>query len=230
MVDSPREYLRRLITAPDCLLCAGPSSGLICVGCRAELPWNDVACPRCAEPQAKAPASLCSGCQTQVPPFERAIAAFHYRGAVARAVQNLKYNADFLAARWLGDALTDRVQARAATLPQLLIPVPLHAQRLRERGFNQAQELAKIVARRLPLRLEPGWARRLRSTADQIGLDAVQRRRNVKGAFAIDGRVAGRSVALLDDVMTTGSTVTELARVCHKAGASSVEVWIAARA
>ena len=230
MVDGPREFLRRLVAASDCLLCAGASDSLICGGCYAELPWNDPACLRCAQALATAPSRICADCLAQPPPFERAIAAFCYRGAVARAVQGLKYNANFLSARWLGDAMVASIQARGQPLPQVLIPVPLNPARLRERGFNQAQELAKIVARSLQLRLEPHWARRLRSTADQIGLDAVQRRRNVKGAFAIDDRVAGLHLALLDDVMTTGSTLRELARACRKAGAASVEVWTAARA
>jgi ComF family protein len=233
MVDRRfRRFFRSIVAAPECLLCAGAitSEHLICRGCQADLPRNEPACLCCAQSLSVAPSRICADCIEKPPPFDRAFAPFRYRGAVAQAVQSLKYNANFLTADWLGEAMIERIRLRAEPLPQIVIPVPLHRARLRERGFNQAQEIAKVVARGLQLPLEPNWARRTRSTIDQIGLNAVQRRRNLKGAFAIDGRVAGLHVALVDDVMTTGSTLTELARACRKAGAESIELWIAARA
>ncbi len=231
MVDGLRRRLRGLLAAPVCLLCAGPSAAdLICSGCRDDLPWNSPACLRCAQTLPTPPDRVCGDCLNAPPMFDRAIAALRYQGAVARAVQQLKYNADFLAARWLADALTETIRARRQALPQILIPVPLHDSRLRRRGFNQAQELAKRVGGALNVPIEPLWARRTRSTADQIGLDAAARRRNLRGAFAVDARVARLDVALLDDVMTTGSTLNELARACRRAGAASVEVWTTARA
>ena len=135
-----------------------------------------------------------------------------------------------IAARWLGEGLAETIKRRTQPLPQILLPVPLHAARMRKRGFNQAQELARVLTRKLQVPSHPDWAQRLHDTPDQIGLSAGQRRRNVKDAFKVDARIKGMRVALIDDVMTTGSTLTELTRACIKAGASGVELWVAARA
>jgi ComF family protein len=107
--------------------------------------------------------------------------------------------------------------------------VPLHPRRLVARGYNQALELARRIARRMQIELAPHAAKRIRLTEDQIGKSAAQRRRNVRGAFAVTQSLDGQHVALLDDVMTTGATLGELARMCRKAGAARVEVWAAAR-
>lgn len=224
------EGLRLLLSAPRCLLCAGAARELICAGCYDELPWNRLACPRCARPLTAPPARLCSVCAASPPPFDAALAAFRYRAPVDAAIQRLKYHADFVAARWLGAALAGILIRAPQSLPQVLLPVPLHDARLRGRGFNQAQELARVLARSIELRIEPSWARRQRATEDQIGLSAAQRRRNVKGAFTVDARIAGLDVALLDDVMTTGSTLAELAHTCRRAGAARVRLWVVARA
>ncbi len=116
-------------------------------------------------------------------------------------------------------------------LPAALLCVPLHESRLRERGYNQALELAKPLARALHLPLHPHALRRIRSTQAQSGLDARARRRNLRGAFEIDpAQTLPTHVALLDDVMTTGSTLRECARVLRKAGVQRVDVWALARA
>lgn len=220
--------LRHLLAPPHCALCrAALDDGLLCEGCRRDLPWNTPACPRCAAPQSSG--SLCATCQRQAPPFDAAWAAFVYATPIRESVLGLKYHAGFLQARLLGETMADELRRREMALPDVLLPVPLHHARLRRRGYNQALELARVLARRLDLDCDAGAVRRLRATADQIGQSASSRRRNLKGVFAVAPRVAGRRVTLVDDVMTTGSTLAELARVCRKAGASSVEVWVAAR-
>jgi ComF family protein len=112
----------------------------------------------------------------------------------------------------------------------LLIAVPLHQRRLRERGYNQALELARAMKQILDLPIGSGIAVRVRATPDQIGQSAAQRRSNLKGAFEIRGSLEGRHVALIDDVMTTGATLAELASACRAAGAARVEAWAIARA
>jgi ComF family protein len=214
---------------PACLLCAGGSESLICTACRDELPWNCCACRRCARPLPSETMTLCRPCQRRAPPFEAAIAAFRYAAPVDQAIQGLKYHADFLAARWLGEALAEAVVARSMSPADLLLPVPLHHGRLRQRGYNQSLELARHTGRQLQIELRPLAARRLRATEDQIGKTAHERRRNLRGAFAVDRTVQARHVALIDDVMTTGSTLAELARACRRAGAASVQVWVVAR-
>lgn len=123
-----------------------------------------------------------------------------------------------------------RLSHRPEPLPDLLVPVPLSTARLRRRGYNQALELGRALAGLLALRLAPGAARRTRDTREQTRLDAAQRRGNVRGAFAVDAAaVRGRHVALLDDVITTGATMAELAAAVRAAGATRIEAWSAAR-
>jgi ComF family protein len=146
------------------------------------------------------------------------------------SIHTLKYHAGFLQAHWLGTLMAQRLSLRVEPLPQLLIPVPLHRTRLMRRGYNQAQELARVIARSLAIELAPHAAKRVRTTPDQIGQTRAQRRKNLHGAFLVDQCVFGKHIALLDDVMTTGATLTELAMAARKAGASKIEVWAAARA
>ena len=231
MVDGRARGLWQLLVPPRCHFCHGPAlRDLVCAGCREALPWNRSACPVCALPQAPGHATVCPRCATKAPDFDRAWSAFRHEVPIAQAIYGLKYHAQFHQARLLGAAMADALAARGEPLPTLLIPVPLHRSRLRQRGYNQALELARVLGRRLNIEVDRHGAQRVRATEDQIGQRAVERRRSVKGAFAIAGTLAGRHVAIIDDVMTTGSTVDELARACRKAGAASIEVWTAARA
>jgi ComF family protein len=145
-------------------------------------------------------------------------------------VHQLKFRGKLQFGRLLGDLMADMLLSVHPEWPDILIPVPLHPSRLRERGFNQAQEIARPVARRLQLPLAARAVERQFSTAPQTGLPARIRRRNLRGAFRVRESFAGLKVALLDDVITTGSTVEELARVVVRAGALDVQVWAFARA
>jgi ComF family protein len=230
MVDGLLARFLQSVMPERCALCRVAADEPVCAACRNDLPWNRIACPRCALPQEGA-AALCGSCAGAPPPFDAAWSAFRYASPIDKAVQGLKYHAGFRSAHWLGREMALVLARRAEPLPELLLPVPLHARRLRQRGYNQALELARGIGRTLRMPVEASGARRTRATADQIGKSAAERRRNVKGAFAVDeARVRGRHLALIDDVMTTGSTVAELARVCRKAGAAHIEVWTVARA
>jgi ComF family protein len=227
----PLSGLLQLVLPEHCSLCRRPGDAPVCGACRAELPWNRVACPLCALPQHTAPAYVCADCAEQAPPFDASWSAFRYATPIDKAVLHLKYHAGFRSAHWLGREMAQALARRSEPLPELLLPVPLHPRRLRRRGYNQALELARTIGKQLRLEVDARSVRRLRATPDQIGQSAAQRRRNMKNAFAVDAaRIGDRHVALIDDVMTTGSTVAELARVCRKAGAARIEVWTAARA
>jgi len=216
-----------------CVLCAerGEAGLDLCRACRLDLPVIETACERCAIPLpgARQRGALCGHCQTEPPPFERCLAPFAYQAPLTHLLQDLKFNRRLALARTLGRLMAEWLADRGDGLPERLMPVPLHPARLRERGFNQSLELARPIARRLGLPLDIHACQRLRNTPPQAELSAKQRRGNIKGAFGVKGTLAGH-IAIIDDVMTTGSTVREMARTLRKAGAERVDVWLCARA
>lgn len=224
-------YGRRLgdaLLPPSCTLCGSATTGaLLCAPCTAGLPWNTPACPGCALPAAQA--VLCPACLHKPRAFDAAHAAFVLATPVQEGIHALKYQARFQQAALLGAAFAAQIRQRAEPLPALLIPVPLHWRRQWWRGHNQSLALARVIGAALDVAVDATAAMRQRATPDQIGQTAAQRRRNLKGAFAVSPRVAGRHIALLDDVMTTGATLEELALACKLAGAARVEVWAMAR-
>ena len=160
--------------------------------------------------------------------FDEAIARFEYRFPLDRLVQRFKYGGDLAIGRWLAERLAERV--RDAARPDLLAVPPLAAARLRERGFNQALEIARTVGRRLRVPVDPRAIERRRDTPPQASLDRRARAANLRGAFACGVDVRGRHVAIVDDVLTTGATADAIARVLKAAGAERVSAWAVARA
>ena len=229
-VDACRAGLSRLLLAPRCLLCADPGAEGrdLCQRCTDALPWNRSACARCALP-LPAPAPACGACLGQSPPFTAATAALVYAFPVDRLLPRLKFHDDLAAGAVLADLIAPVFAA--AERPDALVPVPLHRTRLRQRGYDQALELATPLARSLDLTLHANWLRRVRATGAQSELDARHRRDNVLGAFACASRhdLPGH-VAVFDDVMTTGTTLAEAARTLLAAGVARVDVWVVARA
>ena len=227
--------LADLLFPPTCVLCGapGPRGRDLCAGCAAALPYNHHACSRCARPlgAAAAAAGPCGRCQRQAPPFVRALAALRYEPPVQALVSGMKFRGRLNQARLLGQLLAEAALSLGTPRPEVLIPVPLHRRRLALRGFNQSMEIARVVARALGVPLDAGAASRVLATPPQVGLDAAARRRNLRGAFAARDPWPwpGARVAVIDDVVTTGATVAELARVLLRAGAGTVEVWSAAR-
>jgi ComF family protein len=181
---------------------------------------------------------LCGLCRRVTPPFQRAAAYGSYEGALRGLIHLLKYEQVRPAAEVLGGMLSQaiaRLSPRFESNPVLLLPVPLHREKLRQRGFNQTELIARAALRLAPkgspLVLETGVLKRQRATTSQIGLTRHQRRANVRGAFVVarPDRIIGREILLVDDVFTTGTTVSECARVLRRAGASKVWVATAAR-
>jgi ComF family protein len=229
-VDGVRAVLQAFIP-PRCALCHDAlGGGEICERCADSLPWILHPCPGCAMPVADGSVPFCVSCARGGPPFDRAWAAFRLEAPIQRLVHEVKYEANFGAARMLGLLAARRLASRSEPLPALLIAVPLHARRLRTRGYNQATQVARAMQELLGIPLGASdLATRRRATSDQIGQTAAQRRRNLEGAFEIRQKLSG-TIALVDDVMTTGATLASLARACQAAGASRVEAWAIARA
>lgn len=196
--------LAALLPPASCLLCEAPAGAIpnLCDACARELPRPAVPCRGCAVP-LPAP-GLCRECLQRAPPFRRTRAALLYAPPVTALVQRMKYGPSLPAAAALAALLAEAAAASRTAPPEGLVPVPLHPRRLRERGFNQALELARGVGRRLELPVLAGAARRCRATPSQSGLGGRgARRRNVRGAFAAGRGLGGqRHVAIVDDVMT----------------------------
>ena len=215
-----------------CAVCRGWGRGRICASCLDRFAAPVPRCRRCALPLA-ATAAVCGTCLTTPPPFDAALAAVDYRPPWDRLVTAFKFHGALDLAAVFAEAIVGAERRRAAPRPSLVLPVPIGAARGRERGYNQAWELARRVARRLDLVAEPDLLLRVRETAHQLALPLADRAGNVRAAFAVEPRRRGelrdRHVAIVDDVMTTGSTATEIASVVRQAGAATVEVWVLAR-
>lgn len=226
-----REIIQDWLFPPTCLLCgaAGLPGRDLCPGCARELPYLRSRCMRCALPLAVSEPAICGACLQRPPAFDSAEALLAYREPVRHMVHALKFHRRYAFARLLGTLLADAMASRIE-LPERLIPVPLHPTRFRERGFNPSAEIAREISHRTGVRLEMRCIRRCRPTAPQVGLPAVERARNVRGAFAVSPGFRGAHVAIVDDVMTTGSTVNELAKALRRAGVERIEVWACARA
>jgi len=170
---------------------------------------------------------VCGECLVHPPRFSHLIAAVSYRFPVDAAIQRLKYGAELTTVGPLASLLAER--AAQERRPDLVVAMPMAPQRLRERGFNQAQELARAVAAHLRLNLALDLCRRTRHTAPQAALPWKERRRNISGAFACESDLTGALVAVVDDVLTTGATLNELAAVLLSRGAAEVWGWVVAR-
>jgi ComF family protein len=235
-VDGVWGALQRVLLPPHCLLCGLGADGErdLCSACAADLVRNRICCPRCALPLS-APAPLCGECLQRAPPFDAAFAPFVYGHPLDLLVTKLKYGHSLAAGRVLAELWLEALGEAPPARPDVLLPVPLHAARLRERGYNQALELARPLARALGVPHADNLLVRAKATAAQATLDAKARRKNLRGAFAIDparfaGDPARTHIALIDDVMTTGATLRECARVLKRAGFARVDVWALGRA
>jgi len=227
-VDGCWRRLQRWLLPERCLVCAESGvAGLdLCPACRDALPWNAGACRTCALPLPALDADqLCGACQRKPPPLALVASACVYAAPVDGLLRRFKFHQDLAAGRLLAALL----QARCAGLPrpQAVLPVPLHRARLRQRGYDQALELARPLARALDLPLCTGL-QRVRATAPQSELDAQARRRNLRHAFALQAPLPPH-VALVDDVMTTGATLHAAAHALRRAGVARVDAWVVAR-
>ncbi|MCS6786758.1 MAG: ComF family protein [Thiobacillaceae bacterium] len=221
-----QSWVRRRLPQP-CVLCGARSLGsALCPGCRSDLPLlPSPRCPLCARPTPAG--EVCGACLKRPPAFDRCQAALVYAPPADALIRRLKYEGDLTLAGLLAELLLDALTR--TDLPAAIVPMPLHPQRLKARGFNQAVEIGRRLARRLGLPLLVDACHRVRDTPAQVGLDVQARRRNLRGAFACDEGLRGLRVALLDDVMTSGASLNELARAARRAGAAHIEAWACAR-
>lgn len=215
-----------------CSVCRGWGRQRICAACVNRFAPAQPRCDRCA---LRVPEGVvrCGACLTDPPPFERALAAVDYAYPWDGLITRFKFHAGLDLAPALAQRLADAAHARSLPGPTLLLPAPLSNARLKERGYNQAWELTRHLARAMQCRCDATLLLRVKDTPHQIALPLERRASNVHAAFAVEPRRAaelrGQTVTVVDDVMTTGATASEITRVLLQAGAAAVHVWVVAR-
>lgn len=219
-------YLSAALLPQDCLLCGAPAGAeILCDVCADALPrLPDALCPVCALPTPSG--ETCGACLKQAPHFDSTHAGFRYDFPIDRLVQALKYDHRLAIAPWFARALLPAPPPEG----ELMLALPLAKLRLAERGFNQALEIARPLARALALPLALEACRRIEGGPPQASLPWRDRHRNVRGVFECSMNLRGKSVVVIDDVMTTGATLNEFARTLKKQGAARVTNWVVARA
>ncbi|VVQ14627.1 hypothetical protein PS918_05749 [Pseudomonas fluorescens] len=218
-----------------CLLCNEAADGVtpLCTACETELPWLGDHCLTCALP-LPAPGLMCGQCLKHPPAFERVVAPWTYSFPIDSLITRFKHSANWPFGRLLGELLAQALQHRFEDdlpRPDSLVPVPLATRRLRERGFNQAAMVARWLSTRLDLPCDERLLLRTQDTGTQQALNANERRKNLRDAFALAPQtsVKGLHLALVDDVLTTGATAQALAHLLMDAGAARVDVYCLAR-
>ncbi|MCL2075541.1 MAG: ComF family protein [Betaproteobacteria bacterium] len=220
-----------ILLPPICLLCGSPScephgDGVLCSGCLADLPMlPTLCCPICLVTTTRG--ERCGDCLQHPPAFTKAHALYRYAFPLDRLIHALKYNAQLALANAWGRHLALALSEVAA---DCVLPLPLHAERIKERGFNQALEIARALARARGLKLDTDSLEKTRPTPPQTGLTLKARRKNQRGAFASSRDFSGQTLLLVDDVLTTGATCREAARILKLHGAREVHVAVVARA
>lgn len=213
-----------------CTLCLASTNRNIdlCIGCEEDLPWHGRVCRQCGLPIPVG--DRCGTCIAKPPPFSTTRFSFLYQPPIPGLITRFKFGGDRVAGRVLSELLARQCEHLwSDDRPDVLVPVPLHRRRRRTRGFNQAELIAQSLSASTQIPVDPGLCRRIVDSPPQSGLTARERRSNLIRAFEASPRLRGRRIAIVDDVMTTGSTVSAVAREVARAGASNIEVVCIAR-
>ena len=216
-------------------MCLSPTNNqhLLCSSCERELPKNVFHCVICSIPfetTDSAHSSLvCGKCQKSPPFYTTSLIPHIYASPLKQLISQLKFHGNLTHAPLLAHGFIHSIGHRKTNLPECIIPVPLHPKRLRERGFNQALELARIISIQLDIPLDYSFCQRDKATPFQSGLSAKQRIQNLRNAFRVTKMHSYKHVAIFDDVVTTGTTVNELAKQLRQSGIETIEVWAIAR-
>ena len=227
-----------------CSMCSGEletTNQCICDACVSELPWLDSQCQQCAVPLSSD--TLCPDCQSTPPAYHRCISAFTYQTPIDNIILRLKNDPYASEIKQLTALLAERIihtyKQAAKAIPQLVIPMPLHWRKMAQRGFNQSQIIGNLLSNyflyqhKTSIKIHSDICHRISNSQAQHTLDKKQRARSVKNAFSVsaqtDQNIKGKTVAVLDDVVTTGATANAIANALLKAGAKQVDIWCLAR-
>ncbi len=226
--------LKQAIFKQNCVLCASPEANNhgICKPCLNDLPWHpNTSCPQCGLASS---GMVCGSCLNSPPDFDATSAVFLYAYPIDAMMLRYKYGSMLNLGDTFGEFLAEKINIENCLKNiDLVIPMPMHPQRLKERGFNQALEIAKVLDKRLcknhKEKLDYKSVERQTLAPPQASLPLKERVKNIKGAFKVDADLSGKRIAIVDDVMTTGASLNELAKTLKKAGAVHVECWVIAR-
>ncbi|MCP3851433.1 MAG: ComF family protein [Gammaproteobacteria bacterium] len=208
----------------------------LCHHCIDALELNQHCCQRCASPMEQPqlnnnPIILCGNCLSHHFYYDRVYSPFIYSEEMRYLIKKMKYQKKIHFAHTLSKLFIQKANTiNDFQLPQAILPMPMHKRRLRQRGFNQALELSRTLASHYQLPLNYGYLLRDKYTELQAGMNAIERKKNVQNAFHLKGSMHYDHIALVDDVMTTGSTVNEAAKALKQSGIKKVDIWIIARA
>ena len=231
--SSVTHHLKNTLYPPRCLICdaAGKGDRDLCEPCAQSLPWIKKACSQCALPLPDDSGEnlLCGRCIQKRPYFDTALCVFSFEKAIIGLIHQLKFHDKLSISRLFGNLLAEKAVAMLDK-PDCLLPVPLYKKRLKQRGFNQSVEVSHALKKAWDVPIETRLVRRIRETQSQTGLNMQARRRNMKGAFEVCAKIDHEHVVIIDDVVTTGSTVNELARLLKRNGVKKVSVCGIARA
>lgn len=213
-----------------CLICdANTTSSTLplCNDCLHELPANLHTCEQCGLTLENTNSSRCGKCQTAPPAYDKTITPYVYNHAIKHLIIELKFKKKLINAYLLGKLLAQA--AHKNTLPDFLLPVPLHKSRLRKRGFNQAMELCHVLSKELSIPILSQLITKTKATTPQSDLSAEQRKQNLHASFRLVKSPPTGSIAIIDDVITTGTTVNEITKLLKNSGTTQVQAWACAR-
>ncbi len=241
------DWIKHVLFKPNCLLCASPQANNhgLCSACLVELPWHPISsCPQCglsSSGHLGSSGQMCGSCISSPPDFDATQAVFLYQYPIDKMMRRYKYGNMLNISHTFGQLLAEKTlltslntsylntSALNTSAIDLIIPMPMHPTRIKARGFNQALEIAKVLSKNHSDKLDYKSVVRQTLTPPQASLPLKERVKNIKGAFKVINNLRGKRIAIVDDVMTTGASLNELAKTLKKAGANHVECWVIAR-
>ncbi len=231
MINKCINFIQNIIFAQSCMNCRRPSDtpNAICRECYPQLPTNRLCCRQCALPLKTETSHLCGHCQKTPPVFDSAFIPFRYAPPIDQWIWKFKFRNDQVSGKLLADLFIKKWHESPATIPEILIPVPLHASRLRQRGFNQSLWLARYIGNQLGIKVDSRSVRRNLKTPPQHELNMQQRKTVLTKAFTLKGNIKYRHAAIVDDVLTSGSTVNEISKLLRSKGCATIDCWAIAR-
>ena len=229
MLSNYADLFSRNLIPRVCLLClAHAGSSGLCRNCLSELPTFGSCCQICLMPLPPQAGVACAQCLAGVA-YNRIVAISPYVAPLSHLISQFKYHQNLKLSKTLGTLLATCVHHYSLRRPQLLLPVPLHKRRIQQRGFNQAVEIGRVLAAQTKIPLDNHCVIKMKETPPQTALSRRQRGQNIKGAFSLRHLPSVQSVAIIDDVVTTGATISEIASLLRRSGVSHIEAWVLAR-